>query len=100
MCARSQVDLRVEGEQWMSYGESYAARQAGLHLAALLRQSGRYRRTWGQFVDRDQRGEINQDAVAEVLASYMRSHPSKPSDRDITRRQLRIGCRALCRVPP
>ena len=57
---------------------------------------GRYRRKWEQYAERTRRGQVNQLAVAEVLAHYLWQHPRGPGDLDVLPRQLKdTASRAL-----
>jgi hypothetical protein len=64
-------------------------RAAATYLRALLTQRGPYRRLWEQHVVRARSREINQLAVAEVLARYLWNHPRVPGDEDALPRQLK-----------
>ena len=64
-------------------------RAASDYLQQLLSKPGRYRQSWAQYVSRERRGTINQLAVAEVLAGYLRSFPRTPADAEITPHQLK-----------
>jgi hypothetical protein len=52
-------------------------------------QPGRYRQRWTQYAERTRAGEINQLAVADVLAHYLWHHPRNPGDLDVLPRQLK-----------
>jgi hypothetical protein len=70
------------------------AQQAYRHAAAaylreLLLRPGRYRRRWEQYAERSRAGQVNQLAVAEVLARYRWSHPREGDDNDVLARQLK-----------
>lgn len=73
----------------MTDARSSGARQAALHLRELLLRPGQYRRRWEQFVERSRPGELNQHAVAEVLAEYLWDHPRVERDREVQARQLK-----------
>jgi hypothetical protein len=66
-----------------------ARRAAASYLRLLLAQEDRYRRLWEPHVVRSRPGEINQLAVAEVLAEHLWNHPRVPGDREILARQLK-----------
>ena len=59
------------------------------YLRELLLRPGRYRRKWEQYAERSRHGQINQLAVAEVLAHYLWEHPRTTGDADILPRQLK-----------
>jgi hypothetical protein len=70
--------------------EQGAYRQAAAaYLRELLLRPGRYRRRWEQHAERSRAGQVNQLAVAEVLARYRWSHPRAPGDSDVLPRQLK-----------
>jgi hypothetical protein len=70
--------------------EQGAYRQAAAaYLRELLLRPGRYRRRWEQHAERSRPGQVNQLAVAEVLARYRWSHPRAPGDNDVLARQLK-----------
>jgi hypothetical protein len=73
------------------------ARQAAAeYLRELLLRPGRPRRTWEQYAERTRPGQVNQLAVAEVLARHLWHHPKRPGDRDLLPRQLKdTAARAL-----
>jgi len=62
---------------------------ADAYLRQLLLKPGTYRRLWEQHVVRERRGEINQLAVAEVLAEHLWSYPRHEGDADVMPRQLK-----------
>jgi hypothetical protein len=62
--------------------------QTGLYLRELLLRPP-YRRRWEQFTERHSPGEINQLAVAQVLAEHLWDYPRRDIDTTITARQLR-----------
>jgi hypothetical protein len=62
---------------------------AAAYLRQLLLKPGGYRRQWEQHVVRERRGEINQLAVAEVLAEHLWSFPRHEGDIDVMPRQLK-----------
>jgi hypothetical protein len=62
---------------------------AASYLRQLLLRQGSYRRLWEQHVVRERPGEINQLAVAEVLAEYLWSYPRHGGDADVMPRQLK-----------
>jgi hypothetical protein len=73
------------------------ARQAAAeYLHELLLRPGRRRRTWEQYAERTRPGQVNQLAVAEVLARYLWQHPRRRGDGDLLPRQLKdTAARAL-----
>lgn len=68
---------------------SAGRRAAALYLRELLVEQGRYRRLWEQHAVRSRAGEINQLAVAELLARHLWSHPRVAGDEDVLARQLK-----------
>ena len=62
---------------------------AAAYLRQLLLKQGSYRRLWEQHVVRERPGEINQLAVAEVLAERLWSYPRTTGDADVMPRQLK-----------
>ena len=74
-----------------------SARQAAAeYLRELLLRPGRPRRTWEQYAERTRHGQVNQLAVAEVLARHLWQHPKRPGDGDLLPRQLKdTAARAL-----
>ena len=69
---------------------------AAAYLRELLLRPGRYRRKWEQYAERSRLGQVNQLAVAEVLAHYLWAHPRTPGDVDVLPRQLKdTASRAL-----
>jgi hypothetical protein len=62
---------------------------AAAYLRQLLLRPGAYRRLWEPHVVRERRGEINQLAVAEVLAEHLWSYPRTAGDADVMPRQLK-----------
>ena len=64
-------------------------RAAASYLRAILAQQGPYRRLWEKHVVRARSDQINQLAVAEVLARYLWSHPRVAGDEDVLPRQLK-----------
>lgn len=68
---------------------SPGAQAAAAYLRELLLRPGRYRRKWEQYAERSRRGQINQLAVAEVLAHYLWEHPRNTGDTDVLPRQLK-----------
>ncbi len=74
----------------MSDAASAAGRRAASsYLRELLLRPGGYRRLWEQHVVRARTGEINQLAVAEVLAHHLWSYPREPADADVRAHQLK-----------
>jgi len=75
---------------------SPGALAAAAYLRELLLRPGRYRRKWEQYAERSRHGQINQLAVAEVLAHYLWEHPRNKGDTDVLPRQLKdTSSRAL-----
>jgi len=69
---------------------------AAAYLRELLLRPGRYRRRWEQYAERSRLGQVNQLAVAEVLAHYLWEHPRAQGDVDVLPRQLKdTASRAL-----
>jgi len=69
---------------------------AAAYLRELLLRPGRYRRKWEQYAERSRAGQVNQLAVAEVLAHYLWQHPRAKADLDVLPRQLKdTASRAL-----
>jgi hypothetical protein len=67
-----------------------AGRQAAAkYLRELLLRQGRYRPQWERFAARARQGEVNQLAVAEVLAQHLWSAPRASGDADVLPRQLK-----------
>jgi hypothetical protein len=62
---------------------------AAAYLRELLLRPGRYRRRWEQYAERSRKGQVNQLAVAEVLAHYLWEHPRNTGDTDVLPRQLK-----------
>src|SRR6202142_4737820 len=72
------------------------AQAAAAYLCELLLRPGRYRRKWEQYAERSRKGQVNQLAVAEVLAHYLWEHPRAKGDADVLPRQLKdTASRAL-----
>jgi hypothetical protein len=65
------------------------AQAAAAYMRELLLRPGRYRRKWEQYAERSRRGQVNQLAVAEVLAHYLWEHPRTKGDVDVLPRQLK-----------
>src|ERR1700728_4987139 len=69
---------------------------AASYIRELLLRPGRYRRKWEQYAERSRAGQVNQLAVAEVLAHYLWQHPRTEADLDVLPRQLKdTASRAL-----
>lgn len=69
---------------------------AAAYIRELLLRPGRYRRKWEQYAERSRAGQVNQFAVAEVLARYLWQHPRAQGDIDVLPRQLKdTASRAL-----
>jgi hypothetical protein len=64
-------------------------RAASDYLQQLLLKPGGYRLAWEQYAARERPGTINQLAVAEVLASHLRSAPRTAADADLSPQQLK-----------
>lgn len=62
---------------------------AAAYMCELLLRPGRYRRKWEQYAERSRLGQVNQLAVAEVLAHYLWEHPRATGDTDVLPRQLK-----------
>ena len=62
---------------------------AASYLRQLLLKPGSYRRLWEQHVVRARHGDINQLAVAEVLARHLWSYPRRAGDAEVLPRQLK-----------
>jgi hypothetical protein len=72
------------------------AQAAAAYLRELLLRPGRYRHQWEQYAERSRAGQVNQLAVAEVLAHYLWAHPRAKGDSDVLPRQLKdTASRAL-----
>ena len=80
-------------------GESAAptgVQAAAAYVRELLLRPGLYRRKWEQYAQRTRQGQVNQLAVAEVLAHYLWEHPRTRGDLDVLPRQLKdTASRAL-----
>jgi hypothetical protein len=80
-------------------GESAAptgVQAAAAYMRELLLRPGLYRRKWEQYAERTRHGQVNQLAVAEVLAHYLWEHPRARGDLDVLPRQLKdTASRAL-----
>ncbi len=68
---------------------SAGRRAAARFLHELLAQQGPYRRLWERDVVRSRPADINQLAVAQVLARYLWNHPRATGDADALPRQLK-----------
>jgi hypothetical protein len=69
---------------------------AASYIRELLLRPGRYRRKWEQYAERSRAGQVNQLAVAEVLAHHLWQHPRAKGDLDVLPRQLKdTASRAL-----
>jgi len=72
------------------------AQAAAAYLRELLLRPGRYQRKVQQYAERSRLGQVNQLAVAEVLAHYLWEHPRANGDVDVLPRQLKdTASRAL-----
>jgi hypothetical protein len=79
-----------------SFAAPNGAQAAASYLRELLLRPGRYRRKWEQYSERSRKGQVNQLAVAEVLAHYLWEHPRAKGDADVLPRQLKdTASRAL-----
>src|ERR1700753_3073943 len=73
-----------------------ARQAAAAYLRELLLRPGRFRSTWEQYAERSRPGQINQLAVAEVLARYLWNYPRRAGDAEVLPRQLKdTASRAL-----
>jgi hypothetical protein len=73
-----------------------AREAAAAYLRELLLRPGRFRGTWEQYAERSRPGQINQLAVAEVLARYLWEYPRRSGDAEVLPRQLKdTASRAL-----
>jgi hypothetical protein len=70
-------------------GQDAYRQAAAAYLRELLLRPGRYRRRWEQYAERSRPGQVNQLAVAEVLARYRWSHPRAEGDAELLARQLK-----------
>ena len=70
-------------------GQDPYRQAAATYLRELLLRPGRYRRRWEQYAERSRQGQVNQLAVAEVLARYRWSHPRAEGDTELLGRQLK-----------
>jgi hypothetical protein len=70
-------------------GAASGAHAASAYLRELLFRPGRYRRKWEQYAERSRPGQVNQLAVAEVLAHYLWEHPRTAGDTEVLPRQLK-----------
>jgi hypothetical protein len=70
-------------------GQDAYRQAAAAYLRELLLRPGRYRRRWEQYAERSRPGQVNQLAVAEVLARYRWDHPRGQGDADLLARQLK-----------
>jgi hypothetical protein len=70
-------------------GQDAYRQAAAAYLRELLLRPGRYRRRWEQYAERSRPGQVNQLAVAEVLARYRWDHPRSEGDADLLARQLK-----------
>jgi hypothetical protein len=83
---------REETAAKVAPGESAAptgVQDAAAYLRELLLRPGRYRRKWEQYAERSRHGQVNQLAVAEVIAHYLWEHPRSKGDVDVLPRQLK-----------
>jgi hypothetical protein len=69
--------------------EPQGRRAAASYLHELLQRPGAYRRLWERHVVRARPSEINQLAVAEVLARHLWSYPRRTGDADVLPHQLK-----------
>src|SRR6201996_5507097 len=73
-----------------------AREAAAAYLRELLLRPGRFRRNWEQSAARTRPGQINERAVAEVLARYLWESPRRSGDAEVLPRQLKdTASRAL-----
>jgi hypothetical protein len=76
--------------------DGLAQQAAAEYLRELLLRPGQPRRTWEQYAERNRQGQVNQLAVAEVLARHLWRHPRRAGDGDVLPRQLKdTAARAL-----
>lgn len=76
--------------------DELAHQAAAAYLRELLLRPGRIRRNWEQHAERSRRGQVNQLAVAEVLARHLWDNPRRAGDTEILARQLKdTASRAL-----
>jgi hypothetical protein len=76
--------------------EDLARQAASEYLRELLLRPGRLRRTWEQYSERTRQGQVNQLAVAEVLARHLWQHPRRRGDDEVLPRQMKdTAARAL-----
>jgi hypothetical protein len=76
--------------------DGLARQAAAKYLRELLLRPGPPRRTWEQYAERNRQGQINQLAVAEVLARHLWRHPRRTGDADLLPSQLKdTAARAL-----
>ncbi len=68
---------------------SPSAQAAATYLRELLLRPGRARRKWEQYSQRSRMNQVNQLAVAEVLAQHLWLNPRKPGESDLLPRQLK-----------
>jgi hypothetical protein len=86
----SQLIRKVRGPTKVTDSPPPAGRRAAArYLHELLAQQGPYRRRWERYVMRSRSSEINQLAVAEVLARHLWSHPRAAGEADVLPRQLK-----------
>jgi hypothetical protein len=79
-----------------SASDGLARQAAAEYLRELLLRPGRPRRTWEQYAERKRQGQVNQLAVAEVLARHLWQNPRRTGDEDLLSRQLKdTAARAL-----
>ena len=87
---------RTPGDDGTPAGTPTGAQAAAAYVRELLLRPGRYRRKWEQYAERSRVGQVNQLAVAEVLAHYLWEHPRAQGDVDVLPRQLKdTASRAL-----
>ena len=58
-------------DPWDPAPDDLARQAAAEYLHELLLRPGRPRRTWEQYAERTRSGQVNQLAVAEVLARHL-----------------------------
>src|ERR1700738_3283471 len=73
---------------------------AAAYIRELLLRPGRYRRKWEQYAERGRAEQVNQLAVAEVLAHYLWQHPRGKGDLDVLPPPPPARYRASCSVRP
>lgn len=83
------VSAKDDGNLVTDSASAVGRRAAAGYLRELLARPGGYRRLWEQHVVRARRDDINQLAVAEVLARHLSCHPRGPADTNARPYQLK-----------